>query len=95
MWWGGYFIPDETGVWDFQLTSDDAAFMWIGNPAVSAYGNGFANAFISLPGTHPAETKTNSISLKANQIYPFRIQYGNSIEVGYRDWETGKQNTVS
>lgn len=82
MWWGGYFIPDETGVWDFQLTSDDGAFMWIGNPAVSAYGNGFANAFISLPGVHPAETKTNSISLKANQIYPFRIQYGNSIDVG-------------
>lgn len=82
MWWGGYFIPDETGVWDFQMTSDDAAFMWIGNTAVAAYGNGFANAFISLPGAHPAETKSNSISLKANQIYPFRIQYGNSIDVG-------------
>lgn len=82
MWWGGYFIPDETGIWDFQLTSDDASFMWIGNTAVAAYGNGFSNAFIALPGVHPIESKSNSIALKENQIYPFRIQYGNSIDVG-------------
>jgi streptogramin lyase len=81
MWWGGYFIPDETGIWDFQVTSDDAAFMWIGNTAVASYRNGYTNAFISEPGVHPAESKSNSISLKANQIYPIRIQFGNSIDV--------------
>lgn len=77
MWWGGYFIPDETGIWDFQITSDDASFMWIGNEAVSRYGNGFANAFISLPNDHAPLTENNSIKLEKDKIYPIRIQYGN------------------
>lgn len=77
MWWGGYFIPDVTGTWDFQITSDDASFMWIGKDAVASYANGFANAFIALPDDHPPQVKSNSIFLEADKIYPIRIQYGN------------------
>ncbi len=77
IWWGGYFIPDETGTWDFQITSDDASFMWIGKDAVTRYAMGPATAFISIPDSHPPLTSSNSIYLEKNKIYPLRIQYGN------------------
>lgn len=81
-YWGGYFIPDESGKWDFQITSDDAAFLWIGNVAVSAYWGGYATALIAIPGAHPPQTKNRSIELEANKIYPFRIFYGNAAGTG-------------
>lgn len=77
IYWGGYFIPDETGTWDFQVTSDDSSLMWIGNEAVSKYWNGYSNALIALPGSHGPQTKSASITLEANKIYPLRIFYGN------------------
>ena len=77
IWWGGYFIPDESGYWDFQITSDDAAFMWLGGDAVSKYGLGFSTALIAIPDDHPPITSANSIYLEKNKIYPLRIQYGN------------------
>jgi hypothetical protein len=77
IWWGGYFIPDTTGTWQFNVTSDDASYMWIGNNAVSNYGNGAYTAFIGLPGDHPPISKSNSIYLEKDKIYPLRIQYGN------------------
>ena len=77
IWWGGYFIPDVSGTWQFNLTSDDASYMWIGNNAVSNYGNGAYTAFIGIPGDHPPISKSNSIYLEKDKIYPLRIQYGN------------------
>ena len=50
IWWGGYFIPDESGPWDFRLTSDDASFLWLGSSAVVDYLGGTSSAFIALPG---------------------------------------------
>lgn len=82
IWWGGYFIPDESGPWDFQLTSDDAAYMWIGGPAVVDYQGGVASALIGLPGIHPAQSKSSSIYLEKDKVYPLRIQYGNESDVG-------------
>jgi len=80
IWWGGYFIPDESGTWDFRLTSDDASHMWLGKDAVLSYASfGPASAFLSLPGEHPAESASQSIALEKDKIYPIRIQYGNSI----------------
>lgn len=77
IWWGGYFIPDVSGTWQFNLTSDDASYMWIGNNAVSNYGNGAYTAFIGIPGDHPPISKSNSIYLEKDKVYPLRIQYGN------------------
>lgn len=77
IWWGGYFIPDVSGTWQFNVTSDDASYMWIGNNAVSNYGNGAYTAFIGIPGDHPPISKSNSIYLEKDKIYPLRIQYGN------------------
>jgi len=77
IWWGGYFIPDESGVWDFQLVSDDASFVWLGGSAVVDYLNGLSNALISLPGEHSPKTAQASIRLEKDKVYPLRIQYGN------------------
>ncbi len=77
IWWGGYFIPDESGTWDFQLTSDDASFLWIGTNAVTNYLSGWSNAFISLPGPRPPSSQSNSIYLEKDKVYPIRIQFGN------------------
>jgi hypothetical protein len=82
IWWGGYFIPDESGPWDFQMTSDDAAFMWLGAAAVVDYQAGVSSAFLGLPGVHSAQSKSASIYLEKDKIYPLRIQYGNEIDVG-------------
>ena len=75
--WGGYFIPDVSGNWQFNVTSDDASYMWIGNNAVNKYSNGAYTAFIGIPGDHPPISKSNSIYLEKDKIYPLRIQYGN------------------
>lgn len=77
IYWGGYFIPDESGTWDFQLTSDDAAAVWLGNDAVSKYTNGYSNSLVALPGDHAPQTISKSSRLEANKIYPLRIFYGN------------------
>ncbi len=77
IYWGGYFIPDETGLWEFQITSDDSSLMWIGNEAVSKYWYGYSNALIALPGSHAPQTKSASLVLEQNNIYPLRIFYGN------------------
>lgn len=77
IYWGGYFIPDETGLWEFQITSDDSTLMWLGNEAVINYSKGYSKALIALPGAHGPETKSASLVLEANNIYPLRIFYGN------------------
>jgi hypothetical protein len=75
IWWGGYFVPDESGTWDFQLTSDDASFLWLGTNAVNNYQTN--NAIVALPGTHGPITQSNSLYLEKDKVYPIRIQYGN------------------
>jgi len=81
IWWGGYFIPDESGSWDLRLTSDDASYLWLGKDAVLNYSFGTSTALLSLPGIHPSESKSQSIYLEKDKIYPLRIQFGNSIDV--------------
>jgi hypothetical protein len=81
IWWGGYFIPDESGSWDFRLTSDDASYLWLGKDAVVNYSFGTSTALLSLPGVHPLESKSQSVYLEKDKIYPLRIQFGNAIDV--------------
>ena len=79
--WTGYFIPDYTGIWTFRMTSDDAAYLYIGNNAVLNYTRSITDATIDLGSTHVALTKTATVDLVKDKIYPFRIMYGNWIDV--------------
>lgn len=75
--WTGHFIPDVTGEWQFQIASDDASYMWLGNDAVTNYASGPAGALIKNGGVHGSITISAKVSLIKDQIYPLRIQYGN------------------
>jgi len=77
--WFGYFIPDTTGVWTFHMTSDDAAYLWIGDNAVNEYNAKNASAYagnINIGGLHPDVKRSTSLNCVAGKIYPIRIQYG-------------------
>jgi hypothetical protein len=79
--WTGYFIPDYTGTWTFRMTADDAAYLYIGNNAVLEYARNIKSATIDLGLTHVALSKTATVELVKDKIYPFRIMYGNWIDV--------------
>lgn len=79
--WTGYFIPDYTGTWTFRMTADDAAYLYIGNNAVLEYARNIKSATIDLGSTHVALSKTATVELVKDKIYPFRIMYGNWIDV--------------
>lgn len=75
--WTGYLIPDETGEWQFQIASDDASYLWLGNDAIVKYQGPPQNALISNGGIHAERAVNAKVSLIKNKIYPIRIQYGN------------------
>lgn len=75
--WTGYFIPDESGEWQFQIASDDASYLWLGNDAIVKYQGPPQNALISNGGIHAERAVSAKASLIKNKIYPIRIQYGN------------------
>ena len=79
--WTGYFIPDYTGTWTFRMTSDDAGYLYVGNNAVLSYARDIKDATIDLGGKHVALTKTATVNLVKDKIYPFRMIYGNWIDV--------------
>ena len=75
--WTGYFLCNETGTWTFSNSSDDNSYLWLGDTAKT--GNFTkANSLIDNSGDHPVVTKTNTINLVTDTIYPIRIQYGES-----------------
>jgi hypothetical protein len=41
------------------------------------YLGGTSSAFIALPGPHATQSKSNSVYLEKDKVYPLRIQYGN------------------
>jgi len=74
--WTGYIIPDYTGTWTFRMTSDDASYLYIGANAVINYSRDIHTALIDIGGVHTALTKTATVDLVKDQIYPFRVMYG-------------------
>ena len=84
--WSGYFVPDVTGEWTFQITSDDAAKMWLGNDAIQNWMDDGLSAILTLPAGPPTQKKS-SINLKKDSVYPIRILYGNSGGPGTFDFE--------
>jgi hypothetical protein len=79
--WLGYWLATSdtilSGSTYFQLTSDDASYLWIGNTAITGYTTG--NALINNGGLHSSQTITGVIAMTAGVYYPIRIQYGNNI----------------
>ena len=75
--WTGYFIPDFTGEWQFQISSDDASYLWIGNDAIVNYQSNPGSALIRNGGIHTERLVAAKIYLIKDKIYPLRIQYGN------------------
>jgi len=76
--WTGYIIPDYTGTWTFRMTSDDASYLYIGANAVINYSRDIHTALIDIGGAHTALTKTATVDLVKDQIYPFRVMYGDA-----------------
>jgi hypothetical protein len=69
----GYLLADYTGTWTFGMASDDAAYLWIGNTAVTGYTTSNELVTASYDGSG-----TGTISLTAGEYYPIRLLYGNS-----------------
>ena len=91
--WTGYFIPDTTGSWTFRMTSDDAAYLWIGNDAVLNYSQNISTADIALGGVHASATKEVTVNLAKDKVYPFRIFYGNALDVAVFKFEYQAPNS--
>jgi len=72
--WTGYFKAPASGVYRFYLSSDDASHLWIGDNATTGYT--VSNAVVNNGGLHPTITRTGSINLIANQMYPIRLMFG-------------------
>ena len=78
--WLGYWLATSDTIYIdgrtyFQLTSDDASYMWIGPTALTGYTTG--NALINNGGAHSSITVGGNTPMTAGQYYPIRIQYGN------------------
>lgn len=76
--WLGYWLATADtitgGQTYFQLTSDDASYLWIGNTALIGYTTG--NALINNGGSHSSQTVQSNTPMTAGVYYPIRIQYG-------------------
>lgn len=73
----GYFLAPSTGSYEFQVTSDDGSYFWIGSPAVSGYTVGNAN--INNGGPHGNDLVVGKpVFLTAGLYYPIRLQYYDS-----------------
>lgn len=73
--WVGYFYAPTTGTYTFTITSDDAAYLWVGSAATTGYTT--ANATINNGGSHGMVAVSGTASLTAGTLTPLRIQYGN------------------
>lgn len=87
------FRPDVSGTWGFELTSDDASYMWLhsnddysepmgtsilGSGTNPLKYNGSSNLLINNGGLHAMTAKTATKDLSANgTLYKIRIVFGN------------------
>jgi M6 family metalloprotease-like protein len=70
----GFFKPNQTGTWEFELKSSGASYLWLGNQAVEGFTKDNTVAVIHayfLP-----KSNSGRVWLNANQIYPMRIMFG-------------------
>lgn len=72
--WKGYFKPNFTGTHTFYINSDDAAYLWIGDEAVTGFTTG--NALVNNGGLHGTYEVSATIYLVKDLYVPIRIQFG-------------------
>jgi len=74
----GYFKADFTGSFAFNLNTDDVAYLWIGDTAMTGYttSNRLVYSSSGINGS-------GSITLTNGTYYPIRILWGNSTSSAY------------
>jgi len=76
-YYAGYFLPANTGVYRFGISSDDAGYLWFGSTAASGYTT--SNAIIAQPGLRgQSYSYSRNILLTAGRYYPIRYITGNN-----------------
>jgi len=73
--WLGFFRAPHTANYTFYSESDDEAYFWIGNKAITGYTAANADLYSWAGGP---EESTDPVALTAGQYYPIRLQYGNT-----------------
>lgn len=88
--WSGYFMPNSTGTWKFQLASDDGSYLWVNSETatpitnfdafstsnLSACGIAFSNAIVNDGQQHGVVTVSNSSTFTEGVLYPIVILSG-------------------
>lgn len=84
--WLGYFKAPHTANYTFYIYSDDTGILWIGDKAITEYGDDNWDVYGDAGS---GETFSDPIALVAGQYYPIRVQYGNATGNGYFNisWE--------
>ena len=73
--WSGYFYAAASGTYQFQTSSDDGSYVWLG---ATVDGNN-GQAIVNNGGLHGTVTVTSvSYALTVGFFYPIKILYGNS-----------------
>lgn len=75
----GYFKPDVSGLYTFELASDDASYLWLGPNAFDA-NRSMSNSVVSVPGLHGVLGSTGTFNMVAGLYYPLTIEFGNGPE---------------
>jgi hypothetical protein len=80
--WTGYFLPNVTGNWIFQIDSDDMSALWVADGRPTSWNgqlgaNTMDNATVSDPNLHPmVKSISPAIKLNAGKYYPIVIIFG-------------------
>ena len=69
--WLGYILAPSSGIFNFAIHSDDDAYMWIGDNAISGYTQ--ANALVGV--SNALAYNFNSVILTNGLWYPVRIWF--------------------
>jgi hypothetical protein len=78
--WIGYFYSRIGGDYVFNMSSDDGAYLWLGETAITGYTTLNRNLFT----TFNTETlSTDPITLTENTYTPIRLMMGNGVGPGY------------
>lgn len=75
----GYFKPAVTGSYGFEITSDDASYLWLGPDAFDDVRS-TSNAVVSNPGLHGPSPASGTFHMTANSYYALTILFGNGPE---------------
>jgi len=75
----GYFKPAVSGSYSFEMTSDDASYLWLGPNAFDNARN-INNPVVSNPGLHGPSPASGTFNMTANSYYAMCILFGNGPE---------------